>query len=65
MNKIDVRIVPAGNPGMDANKTHHDAETTPLDAVAADSHADLDFLKGELKRADVKGLNEFLALLED
>jgi peptidyl-tRNA hydrolase len=64
MNKIDVPIVPAGNPGIEADKTHHDVESTSLDAVAADIHTDLDLLKREFKRANAKGLNEFLGLLE-
>lgn len=64
MNKIDVRIFPAWNPGIVADKTHHDAELTQLVVVTADFLGDFDLFKGELKRADGKGLNEFLALLE-
>lgn len=64
MNKTDVRIFPACNPGIDADKTHHDAESTPLDAVQTDIVGDVDLLNGELKQADGKGSNDFLALLE-
>ena len=45
INKADVRIVSGGNPGIDADKAHHDTESTSLDAVAADIHADLVFFK--------------------
>jgi hypothetical protein len=62
---IYCQIVPAGNPGIDTDKTHHDAESTPLHEVSADIRADLYLLKSEMKRADVKGLKEFLTLLEE
>ena len=64
INKIDVRIVPAGNPWINDDKTHHDAESTQRDAVSADIYAGFDLLKGELKPAGFKGLNAFLAVLE-
>jgi hypothetical protein len=62
--KIDVRIFPAWNLGIDAYKPHLNLELTPLDEVSADIHAELDVFKGELKRADVKDLHDFLARLE-
>lgn len=61
MYKIVIRIVPSWNPGNYADKPHLDLELTPPDAVSADIHANLDVLKGELKPANVKDLNDFLA----
>ena len=65
MNEVNVRIFPARNRWINADKDDFHFEIIPPDAVSTDIQIDLVSNKCEYKRYDAKGLREVRTHLEN